>query len=57
MSGRQEQYPYHINVKVPEHTMKAIEQYISDTGLSKSDAIRDLILHGVNFVYFIRDQN
>jgi len=56
MAGRQEQYPYHINVKLPEVTMKVIEQFMSDTGLTKSDAIRDLLLHGVNYYYYVRDQ-
>lgn len=54
--SRPEQFPYHINAKVSETAMKAIEQYILDTGLSKSDAIRDLLLHGINYYYFIKDQ-
>lgn len=43
----------HITIRMPDLYINIINQYMIDTGLTRSAAVKELLLHGVNYYYNI----
>lgn len=46
-------YTIALNTRIDNILDNAIKQYMKDTDCTKSEAIRELLLHGINHYYFI----
>ena len=56
MSRGTVKYTKAIQVRMSEALYRAIKQYMKDTDSTRSEAIRDLLSHGINYHYFVNDE-
>jgi len=55
--NRKSKYTIHKSTRIDEMMNRIIKQYAEENEVTQSEAMRELLLHGVNYYYFVKDDN